>query len=524
MTQTVYWNAIMTDSEPRRTNGDGDVGLRSMFRVDRGTVPLLIVLAIIIAAPMVGYLLSPDDEPAAPIAAGASDDDAIADATSASATGGPSGTIVAATNGGGNGSASAPTNSAYDRSTLQHTLSIPLTNGKVHFGQVLGQIAEQFGLDGSPVRKTVALELDAKGIAGSIVLQGLQSFTGDVVTFAADDAMFNVTFDRLQLRRNDQAMRSKFRGFLSKYFPEAAEEVGARYGLYASTAEGERRPLDSVQLPEHVVVLVHGVDDPGFIFNTLRPIVANAGHTVCDFDYANDGPIREASALLAGEMKRLRAAGVKRVSIVAHSMGGLVSREMLTSPALYAGKGRGHEQYPDVERLIMIGTPNHGSPLAHLLIATEVRDQVCRALSGDGLLFGAFFDGIGEAKLDLLPKSDFLNELNARPHAEGVAMTLIAGNASPVSESKITDLAGTLKQKFGTDLNGSVDKLSDSLRSIVQTVGDGAVSVDSVKLDGVTDFHVVDGNHMSMVRQMNPWTRDVPAAIPLVMERLNSAK
>ena len=78
----------------------------------------------------------------------------------------------------------------------------------------------------------------------------------------------------------------------------------------------------------------------------------------------------------------MKSLGVNRVRLVAHSMGGLVCRELLTSPALYGGKGEGHDAFPGIDRLIMIATPNHGSELARYHLLGEWVDQLNRQLAG----------------------------------------------------------------------------------------------------------------------------------------------
>ena len=212
-------------------------------------------------------------------------------------------------------------------------------------------------------------------------------------------------------------LRTRFRGWIATLFPEAAAAAEARYGIWVHR-DGQAAPVagkdTEIKNDSPVVVLVHGLDDPGRVWMTLRPVLLQNGVTVAQFEYPNDQPIEESTRLMADELLKLKEAGVGRVSIVAHSMGGLVSRHLLTDPRWYNGRGHGHDGYPDVERLIMVGTPHHGSQMARLRLAAEVRDQVVRICSGEGLLFGAIFDGAGEAKLDLLPGSAFLTTLNNR--------------------------------------------------------------------------------------------------------------
>lgn len=75
-----------------------------------------------------------------------------------------------------------------------------------------------------------------------------------------------------------------------------------------------------------------------------------------------------------------RRTGKTKVDIVAHSMGGLVARAYIQSA----------DFKNDVDRLIMVGTPNQGSPMAYYLWeggAPGTTDDVAEA-NGNGLFFG----------------------------------------------------------------------------------------------------------------------------------------
>ncbi|MBK7897900.1 MAG: hypothetical protein KA603_05755 [Azonexus sp.] len=82
---------------------------------------------------------------------------------------------------------------------------------------------------------------------------------------------------------------------------------------------------------------------------------------VCPYDWRKDN--RLAAELLAEHVKKLRVDhGVDVViNIVAHSMGGLVGRYFLESGIYTEANCQGFEQ---VRRLITIGTPHRGAPLA----------------------------------------------------------------------------------------------------------------------------------------------------------------
>jgi pimeloyl-ACP methyl ester carboxylesterase len=264
----------------------------------------------------------------------------------------------------------------------------------------------------------------------------------------------------------------------------------------------------------HVVVLVHGLDEPGDIWDELITALQQAGHTPLVFVYPNDQPIVDSAKLLTEQLSRLPATGVTSISLVAHSMGGLVSREMITNPQM---KG-----YPTVTRLITVGTPHHGSELAHFQFVGELREQVVRLFSGNGILFGSVFDGAGEAKVDLLPGSTFLTTLNARPMPDGIAMTSIIGIASPVQELKIQ----AFEKQFATQLNEQgmqrAQSVSKALEQLVAGIGDGCVSLASAHLEGVTDEVTVHANHRTMLRTVPLISHGTPPAIPVILDRLAS--
>jgi pimeloyl-ACP methyl ester carboxylesterase len=236
--------------------------------------------------------------------------------------------------------------------------------------------------------------------------------------------------------------------------------------------------------------------------------------------YPNDQPISRSADLLCKELEHLRAHGVRRVKLIAHSMGGLVSREMLTSPRLYAGRGSEHAARPDVTRLIMVATPNHGSEIVRLRFLAELRDQFERAMAGDGGLFVGIFDGAGEAKVDLLPGSEFLVSLNARKLPTDVLFTIVAGRSSPITKETVNQLRSVVELARPEALRGKLNKLVGELSQFTDGGSDGLVTVDSTRLVGVEDHVIVDGNHLTIIRNMTKTSQRIPPAIPHVLNRL----
>jgi hypothetical protein len=169
----------------------------------------------------------------------------------------------------------------------------------------------------------------------------------------------------------------------------------------------------------------------------------------------------------------------------------------------------------------MVGTPNHGSELARLRVFTEMRDQLVRVTKGEFKWLGSILDGAGEAKIDLLPGSRFLTELNARPHPEGVNMLIIAGVTSPWSEGDINRWVTDVRQKVPDPQKKWVDNFGRNMVDLTHGLGDGLVTVASTRLEGVP-HRSVDGTHMSMIRNIKSSSDRIPPAVPIIVDYLAS--
>jgi hypothetical protein len=200
-------------------------------------------------------------------------------------------------------------------------------------------------------------------------------------------------------------------------------------------------------------------------------------------------------------------------------MGGLVTRDLLTSPEINYGSLTERKKVPKVEKFIMVGTPNHGSQMVRFRIFGEIRDHMDRLLKGQSNPLGFILDGAGEARIDLLPGSLFLTELNNRPDPEIAGMLIIAGVTTPWSEEDINRWRDSIAQKVGSDNQNEINNISSSLISMSHGLGDGLVTVESTRLPGVP--HVtVNGTHLTMIRNISAESERTPPAVPVILERL----
>ena len=315
----------------------------------------------------------------------------------------------------------------------------------------------------------------------------------------------------------ERELRRQVRETVKEKFPQEAEEFSRTFGLFFFGAEG-KTPGPSA-LARRSVVLVHGLDDPGEVWQDLAPALVQEDFTVWLMHYPNDQPVVESAQLFFESLQGLKQRGIDGVSLVAHSMGGLVAREMLTSPDLAYARSVNKELAPEVDTLIMVGTPNHGSELARFRVFTEIRDHVVRLTKGEGNWLGAILDGAGEAKIDLLPGSRFLTTLNGRPHPEGVDMFIIAGITSPWTEGDIDGWIVAVREKVPDDQQKRVEELGDNMIAMTHAIGDGLVTVESTRLEGVP-HRTVDGTHLSMIRNITRDSERIPPAVPIIVDRL----
>jgi pimeloyl-ACP methyl ester carboxylesterase len=318
-------------------------------------------------------------------------------------------------------------------------------------------------------------------------------------------------------REEERRIRIHIREAVKKEYPEAVKRLNATYGLrpFEQPKPSVKRDVQTTE-----VILVHGLDEPGKVWMNLAPVLVKDGFSVWIMTYPNDQPITESAQFFLKHLKLHNVSGKGSISIVAHSMGGLVVREMLTDPLLSYAEKADKGEVPVVELLIMVGTPNHGSGLAQFRIFTEFRDQLENLFKGNYHWLQGIIDGAGEAGIDLIPGSIFLKRLNSRPHPFNVSMLVIAGMMSQRQKNEIERFARNLEVKLPGNTRVAANEMENVLISVSNQVGDGLVSVNSARLSGIP-LKIVQGTHLSMIRNITTASQRIPPAIPIIIEQLN---
>lgn len=268
--------------------------------------------------------------------------------------------------------------------------------------------------------------------------------------------------------------------------------------------------FESGDLPEpgvtRIVMLLHGFNSTPHRTAALLDAARDAGLECGGFAYPNDQPLAPSTLLLSEELKRLAELRPQlRVALVTHSMGGLIARACLEDPQLAPS---------NVDRLVMVAPPTHGTQLARVAVATDVWEHWLDRRDGYPWTrwHDSVVDGLGEASSDLSPGSEFLRMLNARPRNPAVSYTLVLGNRATLRDkhaewivrswrtATLTGADSVTSRELaavGHDSPVSCLELND-LDELVDGRGDGVVSVERGKLEGVEDTVVLPFGHLSV--------------------------
>ncbi|MEI8212513.1 MAG: alpha/beta hydrolase [Planctomycetota bacterium] len=230
------------------------------------------------------------------------------------------------------------------------------------------------------------------------------------------------------------------------------------------------------------------------------------------YNYPNDGPIEESGESLRLLLKQLsEKAPNARVSIVAHSMGALVARS-----ALELSSDEQPSQVSNVDRLIMVCPPNHGSVLAQYADPLELTELLDRFLKEgfriETLLDVLVHDGMGEACEDLVPGSPLLLRLESAKRTPGVRYSIAFGTEGPIDPAHQLLSSLVLEQvrpqvaNQPKDLQWLFARGEELLHcdELTRGRGDGAVSCRSAKLQGAHEKAGFRIHHLQWLEREHP--------------------
>jgi pimeloyl-ACP methyl ester carboxylesterase len=195
---------------------------------------------------------------------------------------------------------------------------------------------------------------------------------------------------------------------------------------------------------DECVVLLHGLMRGSTSMNKMQKELDEAGFITANIEYpSRDHTIEELAdiAVPDGLAACREHDGVERIHFVTHSLGGILVRQFLST-----------NDIPDLGRVVMLGPPNQGSLAADEMVNVPGFDWI-NGPAGKQL-------GKGEESVPLkLGPADF-------------ELGIIAGNRT-------------------------IDPITSA---VLPNPDDGRVSVEDTKLEGMTDFIVVEHSHAFMMR------------------------
>jgi len=316
-----------------------------------------------------------------------------------------------------------------------------------------------------------------------LIYDGRHILLGGAVS-ALDGGRTLVRVDRVPDIPNERRSLGKaLKLYFVKTFQPRAKANRLRWVEYGADGSAQRHDegvAERVAAATSVLLIVHGIigDTQGMAEGAWRAAgdgggVASRYDVVLTYDYENLAtPIDQTAGELAAS---LAAVGLgpeddKQLTVLAHSMGGLVSR-------WFVEQGGGAAM---VNHLVMCGTPNAGSPFGSLVaarkVATVLTTWALNYLPGAApacvpLLFALNGSKRVTPTLEqMAPGSDFLTRLNSEPPAVPTRYTVLAGNVATYSATSDRWLGQLLADAGGKALEtlfGTVDH-------------DVAVRVDSV--------------------------------------------
>lgn len=364
-------------------------------------------------------------------------------------------------------------------------IEVPIQNGRVSLLTLSRRLLDAYGLDGKQLHFD-DVSIRVTGFRGSMILGALRLVLQESATVKTVEEGKKL---RVEI---DSAGAREVRGQIKH---RLLRLLGRLTGEDLVNQTFELQEPDKLPAGEPMVLLIHGLDSGPFSMATLREYLDDAGFHTGVFVYANDEAIDVVGRALSRKLRDFKKRrGDHPVYIVAHSLGGLVSRYMLEMPGLDPG---------NVKMLVMLGTPNHGSQVAAARFLTDFSRFLERGANKEAAA-SVLRDGLGEAGWDLRPGSLVLTKLNARSRNPRVQYRLVLGTGAVMDEKEFESFkASLLELTESTSWTATstpwLKKRLEDMDELVKGKGDGAVALKRGRLEGVDEV-IVDLGHRALTK------------------------
>ena len=380
----------------------------------------------------------------------------------------------------------------HDKEAFVTRITIRATHGRIAWADVIRGLARARGHDDTALQGVLPEgRFQLTSIQWQLIRTGLNLALSPNVRFDVEPAKdprgeprLVIWLDRAALLASKRRFKASLRNALLRLRPGDKDRRGLVFDDGWSEAPAEK----------NLVVFLHGFNSNPEVLEGLLSAARRQQFPCAVFRYPNDQTIIDSAKLLHGELKALAKDNPGRgVSLVTHSMGGLVARAVIEDPELDPG---------NVRRLIMIAPPNHGSLLAHFAFGLDLWEHVTddARRKEAGLFYALIEDGLSEAGIDLRPGSQFLRKLNARRRNPKVRYTIFLGSSAPLSTGDLAQLRKMVadagkNNRWMRFFGPNVQKWLGDLDEVVDGKGDGVVAIKRGRLEGVEDTMVLRFGH-----------------------------
>lgn len=368
--------------------------------------------------------------------------------------------------------------------------------GQRRAGRLGQRIQERMGGQGGG--RLIDGPVDLNQPRAQLLMQGLDYLLGPGVNIGA-----NAEGSAIDVTIHPQAIEAAADGFRNNVVAPVQGIVPAagpaEYGLtiYPETANS----------PKRLVVAVHGFNSGPDRFHHVIQSLRASEFRVATYSYATEEGVVAAAQSLSKHLNGWASRNPEyEISLLAHSMGGIVARYVVESPSLHCTA---------IDQLIMIAPPNHGSELARIGMTDQPfgnqttgevdRPQLLRLIS-------QIAKRMNPAIGDMRPDSKVLSVLNDYPRNKAIAYSILLGNKAPLTKKQAVILAEAITE-LGAErpmIELAGQQAADTLEQVSQEVvgkgGDGVVSVTSGRLAGVDDIEVLSFQHNDLLNaQSDGW-------------------
>jgi len=370
--------------------------------------------------------------------------------------------------------------------------------GQVSWQKITAAIVGEIGIEIPSLKSMVSGKIDLEATSSRWAMFSVNFLLRPAIRIAAasDKQSVSIFVDK----REVEGVRKRLGKLLRRDIDQSELPKGRKYGI---EFYDEKTKFESV---DHLVLIVHGFNSSPEVFKTLVAEIESIQRdgpatSVASFRYRTKDGIEAAAKNFAMELGAFAKSNPDcPITIVTHSMGGIVVREVVEANEF---------EIDQIRRLIMVAPPNHGTSLA-LIPYGPKRFESALANIERTKIHQAIRNVVGEVNVaidDLRPGSEFLTRLNQQIRNPRIEYAIILGDKGVLGSRQhdvIRALASLMQNVGEPNLKQGGKEIESNMKlldgELVSANGDGVVSLASGTLDGVSDVIKLPFQHRDLCR------------------------